>query len=84
MDDSDILLYVHEMNSPSPLGEIIGYIRDREGKSQMEFLALFNQDFSGRMKDLVNKGLLSCKYTSGANLYSLTTKGQAAVNAVLG
>lgn len=84
MDDTDILLYVHELGGKGCIGDIIGHIREREGKSQMEFLALFNQDFSGRMQDLVNKGLLSCKFTSGANLYLLTAKGQSEVNAALG
>lgn len=84
MDDNDILLYLNSMNGPQPIGEIIGFMREQEGKTQIEFLALFDHDFSGRMRDLVNKGLLTCKYTSGANLYSLTPKGKAEVNAVLG
>lgn len=84
MDDLEVLLYVEKLGDDTTYGDIVRVIREEEGFTNDTFQAKFDKSFSGVLADLVNSDLLSRRYISGGNRYSLTPKAKKVITQSLG
>jgi hypothetical protein len=82
MDDLEILLYVDE-TQPVTVGDLIIKIKTDEDLTMDDFIAKCGDDFAGRLRSLVEGGLLDRSYSGGRYAYSLTIKGKKKTEAAL-